>query len=398
MKCRKLFFLLLTSLLLITASSCGKKGTSDANAFHYGGNKEATVTKAPEITKETENEKETDTAFPTPAADTSIKDTATAIGSQTFSNDAGTSIDVLREEISRSTAVFGVAYIGYLFNNQSDEEVFDFDQWLYDEADLLSYYYPFITEIDTAHTIGTEGNLYCILARDYDTTITVTATDSNEVLYHSENGDPIFLFSNWNTDLHTADCVVTITPADQTSYQWLPSLDQNGYPNLLIGEERELISWDFTLVPDSYYRPESAIADGWFGPAKTDLGETIWWTSNEDDTIRFCFTFYKNANDCSDGEAILECFYENDISLQAQWQGWWRLKENPGQPSRLELDLMLMDGISKDTFEESTVISEAYAVLLSPSKEMLRIYLNEYNTLLPIFPDGNIPAELELIG
>lgn len=185
---------------------------------------------------------EPDEELPEDDTDIPAKDVVTDAKSQQFSNDAGTSIDVLREEITQTTtAVFGVAYVGYLPSDLSQKEGDAFAQWLSEEADFLNTYYPFITEIDSDHTVGTEGNLYCIIARDYESAITVTATDTKEVLYHSENGDPILVFANWNEELRSQDIVITVT-ANNINYQWYPSLDQNGYPNLLIGPERELLS------------------------------------------------------------------------------------------------------------------------------------------------------------
>lgn len=339
---------------------------------------------------------EPDEELPEDDTDVPAKDVVTDAKSQQFSNDAGTSIDVLREEITQTTtAVFGVAYVGYLPTDLSQKEGDAFAQWLSEEAAFLNTYYPFITEIDSDHTVGTEGNLYCIIARDYESAITVTATDTKEVLYHSENGDPILVFANWNEELRSQDIVITVT-ANNINYQWYPSLDQNGYPNLLIGPERELLSWDFSLSEETDDSPETLLADGWFGPDESDFGETIWWTDNEWNSVRYCLTFYGNANDSSDGEAVLECYFENDPHIQAEWQGWWRLEAESDQASRLELDLMLMDGVRKENFEPYSVISESYSALLSPSGTTLRIFLTEDTTNLPIFPDDGSSSKLVL--
>lgn len=48
--------------------------------------------------------------------------------SPSFSSDAGTSIDVLREEIGQSTALFGVAYIGQFDREIADMTGIDYEQ------------------------------------------------------------------------------------------------------------------------------------------------------------------------------------------------------------------------------------------------------------------------------
>ena len=70
---------------------------------------------------------------------------------QQFSTDAATSIDVLREEIGKSAAQFGIAYIGYFDAAAAEDTGIDFAQWFEASSSGVAAYYPFVTEIDKAH-------------------------------------------------------------------------------------------------------------------------------------------------------------------------------------------------------------------------------------------------------
>lgn len=54
--------------------------------------------------------------------ETTLRETLPPLQEQQFSREAGTSIDVLREEIAQAGAVFGVAYIGAYFQGEMSYE------------------------------------------------------------------------------------------------------------------------------------------------------------------------------------------------------------------------------------------------------------------------------------
>lgn len=196
---------------------------------------------------------------PDSAKEHSVKEPVTDTRNQQFSNGAGTSIDVLREEISQSTALFGLVYIGYFDSAVADETDIDFGQWFHAASSPIAAYYPFVSEIDENHTIGTEGHLYCIIARDYESSIAVNTIDNSEVLYRAENGDPILLFCNRDGDVQTSDTTVIITAADGTVCQREPTLDEMGYPLLLVGDDVGAV---LPIFPDDVQAVELTHADG----------------------------------------------------------------------------------------------------------------------------------------
>lgn len=330
----------------------------------------------------------------------SVEESVTDTSNQQFSNDAGTSIDILREEISQSTALFGVAYIGYFDSAVADETDIDFGQWFHATSSSLAAYYPFVSEIDANHTIGTEGHLYCIIARDYESSIAVNTIDNSEVLYRAENGDPILLFCNRDGDVQMADTTVVITTADGTVCQWEPTLDEMGYLQLLVGDERELLSWDFTPIPDTGFDLEGWLVEGWLGPTAVGLAYdnygSDWWISTWDNSVSYCLSFYPNGSDNYDGEVVLECFYAGKSTVQARWQGWWRIETEMEQPSRLYLELMLIDGEDMAAFENAATVSESYLAMVPQSGNNLLLVADDVGAVLPIFPEGVQAVELTL--
>lgn len=319
--------------------------------------------------------------------------------SQDFSSDAGTSIDVLREELGQSTARFGMAYIGYFDAATAEKSGIDFGQWFYASSSAIAAYYPFISEIDEAHTVGSEGHLYCVIAKDYEASISVCRIGDDKPLYKAQNGDPILVFCNLDGDTQNADTVITVTTADGTEYRWEPTLDQTGYPNLLIGEERELLSWDFTATGDAGFDPEAWLADGWFGltgGSLAGIGDGIdWCITTWDGSASYYLNFSPAGSGDYDGEIVMQCFYADGLSVQAQWQGWWRIETQVDQPSRLYIDMMLCNGTDKDAFAGSAMISESYRALIHPSGDYVLLVADDtVSTQNPIFPDGVLAVEL----
>lgn len=395
MKFQKKYMLLFACVLILGMTACGEGG-------------EAELTKPAASTQINKETFERADVTPTPIQPTEVQAAETnnvgkevsETDSQQFSNDAGTSIDVLREEIGQTPALFGMAYIGYFDSATADVSEIDFDQWFYGEASPLTEQYPFVSEIDKQHTIGAEGHLYCVIARDYDSSITVTSIDGNEELYRSANGDPILLFCSMDGDAQKADTTVSVTTADGSVYQWQPALDQLGFPELLVAEDRELLSWDFTPIPDDGFDLEGWLVEGWLGPTAAglafDSNGTTWWIYTWDGSVSYCVGFYANEGNGYNGDAVVECFYTGDSDVQAQWQGWWRIDTESDPTSRLYLDLMLVDGKDRLSFEYASVVTESYQALISQSGEYLLLVADDGTPLLPIFPEGIEAVELTL--
>lgn len=350
--------------------------------------------------KELDTEKDTSVKEPVTEKDTSVKESVTETDSRQFSDEAVKSIDALRQSMGESKAQFGMAYIGYFDGAVAEETGIDFGQWFYSISSPLADEYPFVSETDQNHTVGTEGHLYCIIAKDDKSSISVSRKDGDNPLYTAQNGDPILVFCNIDGDAKKADTVVTIKTADGTEYRWEPTLDDVGFPNLLIGDERELLSWDFTPVsnPEGDFDLEGWLAEGWGGLTAVGLAYdengTNWWISTWDNSVSYCLSFYLNESGNYDGEVTLECFYEGDSAVQAKWEGNWRIETEMEQPSRLYLDMKLTDGADIVAFENAATVSESYLTLAPQSGNNLLLVANDKSAVCPIFPEGVQAVEL----
>lgn len=88
---------------------------------------------------------------------------------------------------------------------------------------------------------------------------------------------------------------------------------------------------------------------------------------------------------------MLECFYKDDPALQAERQGWWSIETELDQPSRLTLDLALINGADKEAFQDASTVTESYPTMVPPSGEYLLLVADNQNAALPIFPEGHEP-------
>ncbi len=322
---------------------------------------------------------------------------------QQFSNEAGTSIDVLREEIANAGARFGVCHIGYF--EYFEETGIDFGQWYEGAASPFAAYYPFFSEIDASHTIGEGGYLYCILGGAYDDAIAVTDRDG-QTLYSASNGDPILLFCDRGGDGSAADLTVTITAADGTVCTYAPTLDELGYPQLLVGDERQLLSWIIEAAEEAAVSFDALLAEGWLGTTVYGLAggdgfdamswDTAIWDEEKGTMVNFSLSFFANPapSGAYDGEVLLQCFYEGVNGAQAEWEGWCRFETELDQPSRLQLDLMLMRGDDMEHYEASSYISEAFWSMIHPNGEVLLLIPEARASALPFMAEGVPGVEL----
>lgn len=210
------------------------------------------------------------------------------------------------------------------------------------------------------------------------------------------------LFCNLNGNPQVADTVVTIKTSDGTEYHWEPTLDNIGFPNILVGDERELLSWDFTPIEDTDFDWESWFAEGWSGPTAVGLAYdgngTEWVVRTWDNSVTYRLCFYLDQSDKYDGEAELTCYYEGDSSVQAKWKGNWRIKTKAEQPSRLYLALTLTGGADRTAFQSASIVSETYFALIPQSGNDLLLVANDFDPLLPVFPKGVRAVQLSFGG
>lgn len=298
-----------------------------------------------------------------------------------------------------------MGYVGYY--EYHEETGIDFGQWYEATVSPFAAYYPFFSEIDADHTIGESGYLYCILGRNYEDAITVT-DQGGQTLYSASNGDPILLFCANGSDGKTADLTLTITSADGTVCTYAPTLDEQSYPQLLVGDERKLLSWIIQPAEESTISFDALLAEGWLGENAYGLaGDDVenlrnWvlsmWDDEKETMVDFSLTFVPNPSSSGayDGEVLMQCTYEGESGTQAEWEGWWRIETELDQPSRLEIDLMLMRGDDMEHYEDVAYTSESYWVMVHPNGEIILLVPESGYSQLPFMGEGVPGVELML--
>lgn len=97
----------------------------------------------------------------------------------------------------------------------------------------------------------------------------------------------------------------TVLPSDS---RFCPHCGKALYLDV-VGDERELLSRDFTLYGDEGFDLEAWLSDGWAGVIDTSLagiGDGIdWWISTWDGSARYCLTFNSIKSGSYDGEVVL---------------------------------------------------------------------------------------------
>lgn len=317
----------------------------------------------------------------------------------------------LRDRISGTPTMFGMAYLGYvgdLFENEFEK---DFPIWLKENNETLLNQYPFIAEIDEEHILGGAGHLYCLVPTDENSTVSVNRiiwnertrkNEVTEILYKSDTGDPILLFANLDSIACEDDTQVIIVDNNGNTCEWYPSLDAEGYLVPCRTEEGTDLSWDFSEY--GYDLPEGIgerISEGWLGPTALGLAGTddwgmVWYTESmvweSDDYAQFMLTFY--PGDDSGGAVDLDWLYYGEEEFEEQWSGWWTVETAVDEPSRVTISLSRVGGRNYGISDGPMYISETYSVLINPSGEELIITEGENGICLPFMSQDTLLSTL----
>lgn len=201
-----------------------------------------------------------------------------------FSQEAEQSLVWLRDRIDFPQTMFGVALLGYT-GEASDGD------WLAEADQAMLQKYPFISEIDAAHTVGNDDYLYCLVPVDENATVSVNLmrwdprSDTEEVievLYRSEVGDPLLIFAAGGDDAYAYLSYIQVQIVDNAgnSCAWEPQLyTSTGHIVPCFSENGDYLSFDFTEYGWQGVPSELApwLADGWSGVYASGLGGS--WTT-----------------------------------------------------------------------------------------------------------------------
>lgn len=129
-----------------------------------------------------------------------------------------------------------VAYLGY--RDENDMSIIP--DWIQENNSALLADMPFLAEIPEERIIGAGyGDLFCIVPRDENTSmavnhvIWVSTQDGNwpqvdEVLYRSENADPVLVFVNFEEFREEPDTEINIIAGNGAQTHWYPEVSDYG--------------------------------------------------------------------------------------------------------------------------------------------------------------------------
>lgn len=373
---KRVLSLLLALVLMLSLCACTQKSQEDSDEPDNTGG----------FALPTKNDREKTGKRPT-------KHTGTAEGRN--------SLMWLRDRIDVPMTMFGAAYLGYaddLFEEEFEEEL---PAWLWENNEAMLREYPFIAEIDENHIIGGTGYLYCIVPVDENASVAINrvkwdnktrSEKVTEVLYRSENGEPVLLFANQDGVAYEADTQVIITDSSGNICEWYPSLDADSYLAPCITDEGEYLLWDFTEYAWQSASPDLALwlADGWTGMTALGLAGsqstgTGWFieTTREfvESSAYFSLRFY--LDDETGGSVDLDWAYEDSDDFEEMWSGFWTIEPVLDGPSYVTISLSLVGGKNYALMDGPSYMSETYPCLISPSGDELLIGRGENGIALP---------------
>ena len=251
-----------------------------------------------------------------------------------MSEEAKASLMLLCQTMDRSTQLFAVAYLGYV-----GEKVEHPAEWIQNICPQIMEDFPFIKEISEEQTVGSIGDLYCIVPRDAQASVAINqlineedatggAKEAGDVLYRSEAGMPILLFCNEYRYWDRADVEITVVGTDGEQAVWQPMLDEEEYVVLPQNDDGEFLAMDFTYYLDWDIEFGDMTSMGWYTPDLEDLKETTWNTwqySEEGERIIYFLDLYGGERSDYgeyDGETCLAWLYDGDEEYQEYYEGW----------------------------------------------------------------------------
>lgn len=213
-----------------------------------------------------------------------------------------------------------------------------------------------------------------------------------EVLYRSENGEPVLLFANLDGVAYEVDTQVIITDSSGNICKWYPSLDADSYLAPCITDEGEYLLWDFTEYAWQSASPDLALwlADGWTGMTALGLAGsqstgTGWFIETTrvfvESSAYFSLRFY--LDDETGGSVDLDWAYEDSDDFEEMWSGFWTIEPVLDGPSYVTISLSLVGGKNYALMDGPSYMSETYPCLISPSGDELLIGRGENGIALP---------------
>lgn len=291
-----------------------------------------------------------------------------------------------------------VAYLGQ--REQGDSS--SLTDWLRENNSALISEMPFLLDIPAERVLGAGyGDLYCIVPRDENTSLAVNHitwesygngihSEADEVLYREECAQPVLVF----VDADEPDIEIILVTNEGVSLDWIPQIDEYGYPIVPIWDDGEAMLMDFAVFgytngfdysdqwdfenrdpDDSGWEP--AGDDWWLPPTDAGLEDTTWVCD------RWMMEFV--ADDSEPGYAGWVYIYfqpEDYQEYELIRAGVWRMEDDC---LRLHLHVPVEDSLDA-----------AFPILVSPSGEEMYFQRARTGEGVPFLSDGQDSIGLTL--
>ena len=158
----------------------------------------------------------------------------------------------LQDGFTFSNRITGaVAYLGQRERGDNSPMT----DWLLENNSALISEMPFLLDIPAERVLGAGyGDLYCIVPRDENTSFSVNGitwesydngihSGTDEVLYREECAQPVLVF----VDADEPDIEIVLVTNEGVSLDWIPQIDEYGYPIVPIWDDGEAMLMDFAV-------------------------------------------------------------------------------------------------------------------------------------------------------
>ena len=306
----------------------------------------------------------TDASKPTEPS-TVTQPSSTPATDPTDDNPAESSLAIFRQAMVETPQLFAVAHFGYVVP-ESDDGV-DAIAFIRKAAPQLCADLPFLLALDQDHIIGEGGQVFCIVPADEKATVAVglsTWNDDSEtyeytdVIYRSENGQPILLMCN--SYYFGPDTQITVTDSTGNVAVWYPQMETIYSVAPLNNSSGESLLFDFTSYDEIWNQgiDSTKLVGTWelaWTEVEGDRNEaepgacTIQITPDESGFYRFTYSDRDFPNQNVSNRALIitpgEIYYGcgND-----QWIG--EVAEESGDPVQYALTLL----------EDGTLLLQTY--------------------------------------
>lgn len=347
--------MLLSMMLILSLAACGGEKTQSRSEDKSGTTKVFSVNK----TKEKE----------TPAEDQE-EDSCASVQE---------GIDMLQTCMkSDEVTVAAVAYLGY--RDQSDST--PLGEWLRKSSPGLIDAMPFIAEIPEERILGAGyGELYCIVPRDENTTLTVTRLKweprdgelwpvIDKDLYNAKDGQPVLVYVGFHEERYMYDTKLYFETDEGMQLDWSPMVDEDAILIVPHGENGIPMIMDFEIfgvVTGLDYPEEWGIeaSESWLPPTDRQLADSTW----------ICEGWYIELlwGDCDpEYSGLVNLHYQSgDSEYEPAYSGVWRMEDD-----RLRMEISAGVGTSA---------GGAFPVKISPMEESLLIQADPDTYVSPPF-------------